>query len=98
MNLTQELERLAKLHAEGALNAEEFAKAKSQFLSAQPSQTFPVKGIRRQSARTCCGLPLWAIAIGPDLSGARRALHRPAGGCGLPSWDASYERKQVLVT
>jgi len=33
MNPTQELERLAKLHADGALTSEEFAKAKSQVLS-----------------------------------------------------------------
>ncbi len=66
MNPTHELERLAKLHAEGALTAEEFAKAKTQVLSAQRSSGFPVKGIRRQSSRELWGLPLWAIAIGPD--------------------------------
>jgi len=97
MNLTQELERLAKLHAEGALNAEEFAKAKSQFLSAQPSQTFPVKGIRRQSARTCCGLPLWAIAIGPDLSGARCALHRSRRRLWLTSMGRELPAQTRLV-
>jgi hypothetical protein len=63
MNTTQELERLAKLHADGALTAEEFAKAKNQLLSAQQ---FPVRTIRRQSPRRFCGLPLWAIAVGPD--------------------------------
>jgi len=63
MNIAQELERLAKLHAEGALTAEEFARAKSQVLSAQ---RLPLKGIRRQSSRKLFGLPLWAIAIGPD--------------------------------
>jgi hypothetical protein len=66
MNLAQEVERLAKLHAEGALTAEEFARAKSQLLSTPAFSKFPVKGIRRQSARKFCGLPLWAIAIGPD--------------------------------
>src|SRR6266480_520075 len=66
MNLAQELERLPKLHAEGALTAEEFARAKSQLLSTPAFSKFPVKGIRRESPRKFFGLPLWAIAIGPD--------------------------------
>jgi len=66
MNLTQELERLAKLHAEGALTAEEFARAKSQLLSTSAFSKFPVKSVRRESPRKFFGLPLWAIAIGPD--------------------------------
>jgi len=66
MNLAQELERLAKLHAEGALTAEEFARAKSQLLSTPAFSKFPVKGIRRESPRKFFGLPVWAIAIGPD--------------------------------
>src|SRR5438093_6525355 len=66
MNLAQELERLTKLHAEGALTAEEFARAKSQLLSTPAFSKFPVKGIRRESPRKFFGLPLWAIAIGPD--------------------------------
>ena len=66
MNLAQELERLAKLHADGLLTAEEFTKAKSQVLSAQRFSGLPFKGIRRQSSRRLCGLPLWAIALGPD--------------------------------
>src|SRR5436190_8544302 len=66
MNLAQELERLAKLHAEGALTADEFARAKNQLLSAPAFSKFPAKGIRRESTRKFCGLPLWAIAIGPD--------------------------------
>jgi hypothetical protein len=66
MNLAQEVERLAKLHAEGALTAEEFTKAKNQLLSTPAFSKFAVKGIRRESARKFCGLPLWAVAIGPD--------------------------------
>jgi len=66
MNPTQELERLAKLHADGALTSEEFAKAKSQVLFTPRMTPFPRRSIRRQSSRTFCGLPLWAIAIGPD--------------------------------
>lgn len=66
MNITQELERLARLHADGALTTEEFAKAKSHLLSGQKRAPFSGRAIRRQSSRTFCGLPLWAIAIGPD--------------------------------
>src|SRR5437879_4687954 len=66
MSPAQEVERLAKLHAEGALTAEEFTKAKSQLLSTTALSKFPAKGIRRQSQRKFCGLPLRAVAIGPD--------------------------------
>ena len=59
MSLAQEVERLAKLDAEGALTTEEFTKAKSQLLSTTALSKFPAKGIRRQSQRKFCGLPLW---------------------------------------
>src|SRR6266516_1144487 len=67
MKISEELERLAKLHADGTLSDEEFAKAKNRLLSVPPLSGVPFKGIRRQSSRIVCGLPLWAIAIGPDL-------------------------------
>jgi Short C-terminal domain len=66
MSVAQELERLAKLRAEGALTPEEFTRAKSQLLSAPRFAGFPFAGIRRESSRKLYGLPLWAIAIGPD--------------------------------
>lgn len=66
MNLAEELERLAKLRAEGVLSEEEFTKAKGQILAGQRFSNFPFKGVRRQSSRKFCGLPLWAVAIGPD--------------------------------
>ena len=66
MSIGQELERLAKLHAEGALTAEEFTQAKGRLLSAPGFSNLAFKGIRRQSARRFCGLPLWAVAVGPD--------------------------------
>src|SRR6266567_9009258 len=66
MNLAQELERLTKLHAEGALTEEEFTKAKNQLLSSHRFSALPSKGIRRESTRKLCGLPLWAVALGPD--------------------------------
>ena len=64
MNLTDELERLSALHAKGSLSAEEFAKAKQLLLSGK--QFLGQRGVRRQSARKFCGLPLWAVATGPD--------------------------------
>lgn len=66
MSVAPELERLARLHAEGALTLEEFTRAKSQLLSAQGFAGPPIRGIRRQSSRILLGLPLWAIALGPD--------------------------------
>ena len=66
MTVVEELERLVRLRAEGALTPEEFARAKSQLLGARRFSGFPFKGIRRQSSRQLYGLPLWAIAIGPD--------------------------------
>ncbi len=66
MNLSQELERLARLHAQGALSADEFAKAKSRLLAQPGIAGLPMRGMRRRSARQIFGLPLWAIAIGPD--------------------------------
>jgi len=66
MNIADELERLARLHAEGALTAEEFAKAKNQLWCTQRTPPFLARAIRHQSSRSFCGLPLWAIAIGPD--------------------------------
>ena len=69
MNFAQEIERLAKLYAEGALTAEEFTKAKNQLLSTPAFSKFPVKGIRHESARKFFGLPLWAIAIGGGACG-----------------------------
>jgi hypothetical protein len=66
MNIAQELERLAKLRSAGSLTAEEFAKAKDRLLSARPAPAPGMRAIRRESSRKIFGLPLWAIAIGPD--------------------------------
>ena len=78
MSIAQELERLAKLHAEGALSDEEFTSAKSQLLSAPGYSRMAFKSIRRQSSRTFCGLPLWAVAIGPDLERGEMRGHARA--------------------
>ena len=42
MNVTDELERLSKLHKDGTLNDEEFAQAKSKLLS-QPAESKPTE-------------------------------------------------------
>jgi len=42
MNMTDELERLSKLHKDGTLSEEEFAKAKSRLLR-QENENEPVK-------------------------------------------------------
>src|SRR5580765_6852752 len=76
MNLTEELERLAQLRQQGALTSGEFEKAKTLLLSG--SGPCMGRGIRRQSARKLFGLPLWAIAMGPDL--ARGELRGHARG------------------
>jgi len=68
MSIGDELERLTKLHDQGALSSEEFEKAKSNLLSAPRLSGFPFQGIRRQSTSTFFGLPLWAVALGPDPS------------------------------
>lgn len=70
MNVSEELDRLAKLHAEGMLTSEEFASAKRRALSSPSAGSIPgfvFRSIRRESARTLFGLPLWSIAVGPDL-------------------------------
>lgn len=61
MGLSDELERLARLHRQGALSRQEFEKAKARVLA-------PAAGgcVRRESAHRILGLPLWAIASGPD--------------------------------
>jgi hypothetical protein len=78
MNIAQELEQLAKLRADGMLSDEEFTKAKSQLLSTAGFPSVPFKGIRHQSSRTFCGLPLWAIAIGADLESGEMRGHARA--------------------
>jgi hypothetical protein len=67
VNVAEELDKLAKLHAQGALTSEEFATAKSQVLSARPYSGLPYRSVRRQSSSTLMGLPLWAVALGPDV-------------------------------
>jgi hypothetical protein len=67
MSVTDELERLAKLRADGALTADEFERAKNQLLTLGPLGALG-RGIRRQSKSKFYGLPLWEIALGPDLA------------------------------
>jgi hypothetical protein len=61
MSIADELQKLADLRRRGMLTAVEFEQAKRRLLSV----SLPL-GIRRQSKTTIAGLPLWAIASGPD--------------------------------
>jgi len=63
MNIGQELEKLAQLQSRGALSQEEFVRAKALVLS---GQAIGIRSVRRQSRRFMLGLPLWAIAVGPN--------------------------------
>jgi len=62
MELAEELEKLARLHDQGALSEQEFDKAKARVLSPM----LPFKGVRRQSKMMLAGLPLWSVALGAD--------------------------------
>src|SRR5512140_2084757 len=73
MNLTDELERLKKLHANGALTSEEFTRAKAMVLSGQMGG--PYRCVRRQSSTKVLGLPLWSIALGPDPAAGEMRGH-----------------------
>jgi hypothetical protein len=66
MSMTDELERLARLHAAKTLTDEEFARAKARLLAGGNPAGFGLRGIRRQSSRSLWGRPLWAVAFGPD--------------------------------
>jgi hypothetical protein len=71
MSLADELERLARLRADGRLTQEEYERAKSQVLSPQPFPVltgFAVRSVRRNSPTRLLGLPLWSVAFGPDPS------------------------------
>ena len=73
MALSDELEKLARLHDKGDLNQREFDQAKARLLS--PAS---IKGIRRQSKRTLGGMPLWAVALGPDMDKGEMRGHAKA--------------------
>ena len=62
MALSEELEKLARLHDKGDLSQQEFDQAKARLLS--PTS---LKGVRRQSKRMIGGVPLWSVALGPDM-------------------------------
>jgi hypothetical protein len=71
MSLADELERLARLRADGRLTEEEYQRAKNQVLTPQPFPAFTgfaIRSVRRQSSTELFGLPLWAVAFGPDPS------------------------------
>ncbi|HEX3870618.1 MAG TPA: SHOCT domain-containing protein [Pirellulales bacterium] len=77
MSLPDELERLAQLHDAGSLSDEEFSRAKGKILA--PGGAWPmIAGVRRRSTRTVLGVPLWAIATGPDPARGERIGHARA--------------------
>ena len=61
MALVDELEELAQLRRSGMLSLDEFEKAKAKLLA-----TTSFFGVRKQSETMIAGLPLWAVATGPD--------------------------------
>jgi len=70
MSLAEELERLAELRARGVLSAEEFERAKSRVITTQNVWSYAgyrFWSVRRESSRRFFGLPLWSIAVGPNL-------------------------------
>src|SRR3974390_1757784 len=71
MSLADELETLSRLRADGRLTEEEYQRAKNQVLAPRPFPAFAglaVQSVRRQSSTVLFGLPLWAVAFGPDPS------------------------------
>jgi hypothetical protein len=66
VSIADEIERLARLREQGTLTADEFARAKAILLSGGSMGGLAFRSVRRQSACTFCGLPLWSVAFGPD--------------------------------
>lgn len=78
MSLADELQKLADLRRRGTLTQDEFEQAKRKLL-AGPAPGIQAwgsgSGVRRQSATRIGGLPLWAIATGPDPARGERRGH-----------------------
>ena len=73
MSLADELQKLADLRHRGSLTADEFEQAKRKLLTV--SHTL---GVRRKSTTMIAGLPLWAIASGPDPASGEMRGHAKA--------------------
>lgn len=73
MSIADELQKLADLRRRGMLTADEFEQAKGKLLTV----SYPF-GVRRQSKTTIAGLPLWAIASGPDPARGEMRGHAKA--------------------
>lgn len=73
MSLADELQKLADLRRKGTLTAEQFEQAKQKLLAVD--RPF---GIRRQSTTMIGGVPLWAIASGPDPARGESRGHAKA--------------------
>lgn len=73
MSMADELQKLADLRRRGMLSADEFEQAKRNLLAVP--RPF---GVRRQSKTMIAGLPLWAIASGPDPATGQMRGHAKA--------------------
>lgn len=78
MSLADELRKLADLRRRGTLTSDEFEQAKRRLL-AEPAPGLQAWGrgigVRRQSATRIAGMPLLAIATGPDAASGERRGH-----------------------
>src|SRR5262245_34044724 len=74
MGLSEELEKIARLHDKGDLSQQELDQAKLRLLS-----TSSIKGVRRQSKHTLGGMPLWSVALGPDMDKGEIRGHAKGG-------------------
>ena len=81
MSLADELQKLADLRRRGTLTPDEFEQAKRKLL-AGPAPGLQAwgrgSGVRRQSVTRIAGLPLWAIATGPDRERGEQRGHARA--------------------
>ncbi len=64
MTIVQDLERLVQLRRQGELSTSEFVRAKQVLLFEQSRSALCC--VRKQSATSIFGIPLWAVARGPD--------------------------------
>ena len=75
MSIADELQKLADLRRGGMLTTAEFEQAKIKLLTIpQPVGV----GVRKQSKTTVAGVPLWAIASGPDPARGEMRGHAKA--------------------
>jgi hypothetical protein len=67
MNMSDELERLSKLHKDGTLNDDEFAKAKSRLLRQENEPIIPRDDSLREAANRFVSMQVVVSIIGATL-------------------------------